>query len=335
METPLVSAILVSYNTRDLTLRAIEDLKHAAREISLEIWVVDNASSDDSVAQIGARFPDVRVIASPDNLGFGAANNRAMERAQGEYFLLLNTDAFLQPDALTEMLRAAQRYPRAAVIGPRLLNEDGSRQKSVWPFPTPAQSWTENLGIGWFSRRLKGNAGLIHSPDDEGEVPWIIGACMLVRRAAYEQVGGFDPRFWMYAEETDWQKTMRGAGWIVAFAPQSVVVHLGGASGIGSQRVAEEFFHSSEQYTLKHHGATGLLVSRAALMLGQLARLPFAEVRARLQPHNKGATEKLQLVRWLVNRGLRAPSPAAMRARAAGRTCGRVIGHSSNSSSKP
>ena len=313
MKPPLVSAILISFNTRDLTLRALEALQLAARDLNVETWVVDNASSDDSVAQIRARFPDVEIIESSENLGFGAANNRAMEQARGDYFLLLNTDAFLENDALRELLSAAARHPRAAVVAPRVLNADGSRQKSVWPFPTPAQSWSENSGVGWLSRRLSARLRNYGSPDDEAEIPWAIGACLLVRRAAYEQVGGFDPRFWMYAEETDWQKTMREKGWKIVFAPAARVTHLGGASGAKSARVSREFYASMENYTLKHHGRAGLYSARAALLLGQFARLPFFGLYVLLRPRDERGRAKLKLARWLVRRGSCAPSPATMR----------------------
>ena len=324
MQPPLVSAILVSFNTRELTLRALEDLQRAARELSrdsVEIWVVDNASADGSVAAIRARFPDVQIIESPENLGFGAANNAAMSRARGEYFLLLNTDAFLEGDALGQLLRAARRHPRAGVIAPRVLNADGSRQKSVWPFPTPLHAWGENLGLHWIGRRLNspisrrtrggargGSRGGSPdgAPDDEGEIAWAIGACLLVRRAAYERVGGFDTRFWMYAEETDWQKTMREAGWQIVFAPGARVTHLGGASGAGSARVSEAFYRSQDAYMLKHYGRAGLLSARAALTLGQLARLPFFGLRALVRPRDGRAQAKLKRARALVRRGFRA-----------------------------
>ena len=303
MKPPLVSAILVSFNTRELTLRALEDLQRASHGLNVEIWVVDNASSDDSVAPIRARFPAVNVIEAGENLGFGRANNRALERARGEYFLLLNTDAFLHQDALRELLHAAARHPRAGVIAPRVLNEDGSRQKSVWPFPSPVQAWSENLGIGWALRRVSSKLRQGGSPDDEGEIPWAIGACLLVRRAAYERVGGFDARFWMYAEETDWQKRMREAGWQIVLAPRARVTHLGGASGAQSARVCAAFYASTDQYMRKHHGRAGMLSARAALTLGQLARLPFFGLRALLRPRDARARAKLKLARWLVRRG--------------------------------
>lgn len=302
MQSPLISAILVSFNTRALTLRALETLELAAQGLDVDVWVVDNASSDDSAGAIRARFPGVNVIEAGANLGFGAANNRAMERARGEFFLLLNTDAFPEADALRELLEAARRYPRAAVLAPRILNEDGSRQKTIWPFPTPLHNWLENTGLAWFARRFAPHLSQNHSPDAEGEVPWATGACLLVRRAVYEQIGGFDERFWMYAEETDWQKTMRAADWQIVFVPAAVVTHLGGASGIGNTRVAVEFFRSQERYTRKHHGVLGLLASRAALLSGQFARLPFFSLRVLLNPRNARARDKLKLARWLVRR---------------------------------
>lgn len=308
MPSPLISAILVSFNTRDLTLRALENLERASQNLSIETWVVDNDSRDDSVAAIRARFPDVKVIEAGANLGFGAANNRALERARGEFFLLLNTDAFLEADAIDELVQAAERHPRAAVLAPRILNADGSRQKSVWPFPSPRNGWIENLGLGWIMRRLAPQRCQNPSPDDEEEIPWAIGACLLVRRAVYRQIGGFDERFWMYAEETDWQKIMREAGWEIVFVPRAVVTHLGGASGAGNARVSVEFFRSQEHYTRKHHGALGLLSSRLALLLGQLARLPFFSLRVLFQPRNPHALAKLKLARWLVRRCVREAS---------------------------
>ena len=302
MKPPSISAIMVSYNTRELTLRALEALEVASEGLDVETWLVDNDSHDGSVAAVKARFPDVNVIETGANLGFGAANNRAMARARGDYFLLLNTDAFLEAETLRELLEAATRHPRAAVVAPRILNEDGSRQKSVWPFPTPATNWMENLGLGWGLRRFAPDKVQSHSPEDECEVPWAIGACLLVRRAAYEQIGGFDEDFWMYAEETDWQKKMRLAGWQIVFTPCAVLTHLGGASGATNIRVSVEFFRSQERYTFKHHGALGLFSSRVALMFGQCARLPFFTLRVLLDPRNERARAKLKLARWLVRR---------------------------------
>ena len=303
--TPTLSAILVSYNTRDLTLRSLEALRVAAADLDIETWVADNASSDDSVAQIRARFPDVRVLECGENLGFGAANNLLMERARGEYFLLLNTDAFLEADALRELLQAAARHPRAGVIAPRVLNADGSHQKSVWPFPTPARAWIDQSGVGWLARRAVPALRQNGSPDAEIEIPWAIGACLLVRSAAYRAVGGFDSRFWMYAEETDWQLRMRAANWSVVFAPAARVTHLGGASGAGEAKVSEAFFRSMDLYTLKHGGRAGLVSLRAAMALGSGLRLPFFGVRALLKPHDARAQGKLKLARWLVRRQLR------------------------------
>ena len=270
MHSPLVSAILVSYNTRELTLRALEALEGACDGLNVETWVVDNGSRDDSVAQIRAR-PDVNIIEAGENLGFGRANNRALERARGDYFLLVNTDAFLEEMALRELLDAANRHPRAAVVAPRVLNVDGSCQRSVWPFPTPAHAWSENLGVGWLWRRLRPTLRASGSPDDEGEISWAIGACLLVRRAAYEQIGGFDPQFWMYAEETDWQKRMAEAGWQIVFAPRARVTHLGGASGAGNAQVSQSFYASQDAYTLKHHGARRVEIGARGAGVGTVA----------------------------------------------------------------
>jgi GT2 family glycosyltransferase len=146
---PLLSVIIISYNTRDMTLECLRVLEAelSASSLSAEVWVVDNASSDGSVDAIGEAFPRVRVIANTDNAGFGAANNQAMRQANGEYFLLLNSDAFPRPGALAALVEYSKQHPEAGVVGPRLLNADGSLQRSCWKFPSPTRAWLENVGI--------------------------------------------------------------------------------------------------------------------------------------------------------------------------------------------
>jgi GT2 family glycosyltransferase len=279
---PALSVIIVSYNTRLVTLdclRALSaDLGTGAApnglSISAEVFVVDNASTDGSVDAIRERFPDVHVIVNDQNLGFGAANNRTMRLARGEFFLLLNSDAFVQPGAVATLVQKLRSSPRVGVVGPRLLNRDGSLQVSCYRFPSPFRAWVENL---WIS------AAFPHHPivgdyrcwphDVPREVDWVIGACMLARREVVEQVGGFDEHFFMYAEESDWQRRIRDAGWKVAFTPDAEVTHLGGASGTtGKPAINRHFFESLDYYERKHHGLLGLLSLRAAMSVGCFLR---------------------------------------------------------------
>jgi GT2 family glycosyltransferase len=279
-----VSAIIVSFNTREMTLRCVEAVLREVGEVPVEVFVVDNASTDGSVEAIRERFPRVRVIEGAENRGFGAANNLALREAAGEFLLLVNSDAFLRPGAVRAMVGCARAHPRAGVVGPRLLNWDGSLQRSCYKFPSPGRAWAENL---WLHRLYPDHPVLGDyerwGHDQEREVEWVSGACMLVRRQAYEEVGGFDERFFMYAEETDWQKRMRAAGWAVWFTPAGEVVHLGGGSGgeerqgerevgDGGVRINRVMFESLDRYELKHHGVGGLVLFRGAMVVGSLMR---------------------------------------------------------------
>lgn len=273
-ESLTLSIIIVSYNTRELTLRCLRALYGSMPDRDAEVWVVDNASSDQTVEAIRASFPQVHLLVNARNVGFGAANNQAMAQAHGEFFLLLNSDAFVEAHTITLLAEHLCLNPRVAVAGPRLYNDDGSLQVSCFRFPSPARAWLENL---WISTALAHHPVLgdyrrwLH--DTVRKVDFVIGACMLVRRSAYEEVGGFDEAFFMYGEETDWQRRMHNAGWEIVFVPQARALHLGGASGASQQPFIEkQFFDSLDYYERKHHGLLGLISLRCAMAVGCFCR---------------------------------------------------------------
>jgi GT2 family glycosyltransferase len=258
---PILSAIIVSYNTRAMTLDCLRALEASLEGVASEIIVVDNASADGSVEAIREAFPRVQVIARTGNSGFGAANNEAMRMAKGEFFLLLNSDAFPEKPAIPALIEFIRSRPRAGVVGPRLLNADGSLQISCHPFPTPSFAWMENL---WLARGYRG-----WGHDSVRRVDFLVGACLLVRKEVYDQVGGFDEGFFMYSEEADWQRRMRDAGWEAIFLPDARVTHLGGASGAREEeRISRHFFESLDYYERKHHGIGGLIAFRLAMTVG-------------------------------------------------------------------
>jgi len=265
-----ISAIIVSYNTRDMTLDCLRTLEVGLAGIPSEILVVDNCSIDGSAEAIRAQFPRVRLFESAMNAGFGAANNIAMRQARGEYLLLLNSDAFPQPGAIPALVKYLRTHPRVAIAGPRLLNADGSLQVSCFKFPSPLRAWLENLWISAaFSRHPFIGDYRFWAHDSERNVDFLIGACMLVRREVFERTGGFDERFFLYSEETDWQRRIRDLGWEIAFNPAAQVTHLGGASGANDKKNINRFFMESlDRYELKHHGPLGLVAFRCAMVVG-------------------------------------------------------------------
>ena len=299
-EALLLSVIIVSYNTRELTLRCLREVTERLNDeaLSHEIWVVDNASTDGSAAAIAGEFPDVYLLASSDNLGFGVANNQAFERASGRFFLLLNSDAFVHAGALSRMLELLNDPAKARVgaVGPRLLNEDASLQRSCWKFPSPARSWFESLGLA----RLIGahpHWGDYYrwSHDQLRSVDFVIGACLLVRREVYDEIGGFDPAFFLYAEETDWQKRMRDVGWDIVFTPDALVTHVGGASGKAEKKqVSTLFWQGQERYVLKHYGRRGWSLMRAGVIVGVTIRTSAHLLRALARGHRRTSVPQLR-----------------------------------------
>jgi GT2 family glycosyltransferase len=305
--SPVLSVIIVSYNTRRMTLDCLRTLYADLGDLSAEVFVVDNASTDDSVEAVRAQFPGVHLIANQSNVGFGAANNQAMKLARGRYFLLLNSDAFLKPGAVAALVSGLDSQPGTGAIGPKLLNADGSLQISCYKFPSPFRAWVENL---WLSAAMPGHPTIGDyrkwPHDSPRKVDWIVGACILLRREVFERVGGFDEKFFMYAEESDWQLRIREAGWDIAFTPSAQVIHLGGASGAKEPvRINHHFFQSLDYYELKHHGLAGLISLRLAMGVGCSLRLCLWWIAFAFVPRKREiARQKARLHAWLAGRQL-------------------------------
>jgi N-acetylglucosaminyl-diphospho-decaprenol L-rhamnosyltransferase len=254
----IVDAVVVSYNTRDYLARCLAEL---ASERAI---VVDSASTDGSVTLVRERFPDAEIVSLQTNRGFGAAANEGFEHVRSRYALLLNADAWPQPGALQQLISVADRAPRSAVVAPRLLNEDGSLQRSVFGYPTNAlslASWMLAPGLvtGVFRRwqalhGLRRSRKLVELRAIEGN-DFPAGAALLIRMTAFEEVGGFDEAFFMYSEETDLCQRLRRLGWEISFAADATFVHVGGASASQAPEANErEQLRSYLRFLAKHNG---------------------------------------------------------------------------------
>jgi GT2 family glycosyltransferase len=236
----LMSVVVVSYNTKALTLQCLESLCGHVPQ-GTEVCVVDNASSDGSACaleQFAQRSAvSVQVICAERNLGFGSANNLGAASTSGEFIALVNSDAFVRAGALEGLQGYLQKTAQAAIAGPRLENADGSFQESRFAFPSPFRAWLENLGLARVNRFLTRKR-----LQTAGPVPWLSGACLMVRRAVWEDAGGFDESFFLYAEETDLQRRITAMGWEIHWAPEFVVTHIGGSSGLAEREVVRERF---------------------------------------------------------------------------------------------
>jgi GT2 family glycosyltransferase len=257
----------------------------------LESVVVDNGSSDGTVDLVRRRFPRVRVVES-ENRGLCAGWNTGIGTTAAEHVLLLNADAWLLEGALEALVGAADRHPRAAAVGPRLLNPDGTLQRSVRGFPTVWRLATEYLYLRKLAPRSRAlnafyGAGFDHA--SEREVEWLMGACLLVRRAAYDDVGPFDERYFMFSEEVDWMRRASERGWSVVFTPEARCVHVGGATHGG--RLFRENVSGHLRY-LSLHGRPGEAERARRLLRASLL------VRGRLYRGERGRLYR-EVAAWL------------------------------------
>ena len=243
-----VAAVVVTYDALPWIEQCLESLR------GVETIVVDNGSRDGTVALVRAQFPDARVIES-ENRGLGAGWNIGLRETSSTYALLLNADAWLVEDALDRLINFADSRPRAGVVGPRLSNLDGTLQRSVRGFPTLWRLATEYF----FLRKLAPGSSLLNSfyaggfeHDEVRDVEVVMGACMLLRREAVEEVGYCDEDYFLFSEETDWCFRFREAGWEVVFFPGAECVHVRGAAHEG--RLYRENLRGHLLFLSKHRG---------------------------------------------------------------------------------
>ncbi|MBA2742124.1 MAG: glycosyltransferase family 2 protein [Actinobacteria bacterium] len=282
-----VAAVVVTYDALPWIEACLESLGGA------RVVVVDNGSSDGTVALIRERFPEVELVESK-NRGLAAGWNEGIRRTAGRYVLLLNSDAWLVGDALGRLVTFADRRPEAAVVGPRLLNQDGSLQRSVRGFPTLWRLATEYFFLRKLAPRSAALNGFYAGGFDHDEVreaEFVMGACMLVRRSAIDQVGLLDEDYFLFSEETDWCYRFRKAGWQVLFFPGAECVHVGGASHGG--RLYRENLRGHLRFLWKHRGPR--VAERGRKLLLTALRL-----RARLFRGERGRTYR-EAADWLAS----------------------------------
>jgi N-acetylglucosaminyl-diphospho-decaprenol L-rhamnosyltransferase len=243
-----VSVVIVSYNALPWLERCLESVR------GVETVVVDNGSTDGSVALVRERFPEVLLV-EQGNRGLAAGWNVGLARASGRFVLILNADAWLTDGSLERLVVFAEQHPEAAVVGPRLLNPDGTLQRSVRGFPTLWRLATEYL----FLRKLAPRSQLLNgfyaggfAHDEVREADFVMGACMLVRRETVDEVGPLDESFFLFSEETDWCYRFVQAGWKVLFFPGAECVHVGAASHGG--RFFRENVRGHLRFLAKHRG---------------------------------------------------------------------------------
>ena len=294
-----LAIVIVNWNTCDLLATCLKSIQDDTERLkrsnpspnsgqAVETFVVDNASSDDSTAMVREQFPWVRLIENSENLGFARANNQALARCRGRYLLLLNSDTVVHPGALVALIEFMDGHPQAGAAGARLLNGDGTLQPSCQPMLTPSREfWRLSfLERVWPRATYRMDRWNMATPRP---VDVIKGACLLLRRAALDQVGFLDERYFMYTEEVDLCYRLDQAGWECWYVPIAVVTHFGEASS--KQAAATmylQLYRSKFQFFRKFGGESR--VRKAMFLFGAVyvPRALIASVFGALFPSWRG-----------------------------------------------
>jgi hypothetical protein len=293
---PSIGVVIVSFNTCELLRNCLRSLEDCT--LPLRIVVVDNASNDASAHMVCRDFPAVELLALEQNLGFAAANNRGIAMLIGtatpyrdtadrvpqyvdilvDYCLFLNPDTVVHPGAIESLVHFLLLHPRVGVVGPRLLNVDGSLQRAAFRFPTLSMSALDVFPPGdvlpgrlynsWWHGRYPQETAITPTPF---AIDQLLGACMLVRSTVLAEVGGFDERYFMYSEEVEWCWRIRKAGWAIWQEPRAQVTHYGGAATSQFRSAMQlSLYRSRVQFFAHHYPRWFLSAHRAITTLGMV-----------------------------------------------------------------
>lgn len=295
-----ISVVIVNWNTRKLLIDCLDSICKTVKNITMEVWVVDNASTDDSVESVRRLYPDVQIVQNTQNLGFAAANNKAFKRMRGRYALLLNTDTLLTEGAVERIYEFMEDRPDAGMACGQLLNPDESKQNSIANFPGVLsllcnETMLRILLPGKFPSKRQTFKYPI-------EVDSCIGACLLVRKKAMDQVGLLDEKYFFFFEETDWAYRMKHAGWKTYFVPSARIYHFQGQSVghniksrilfYGSRYIYFKKWHPDRFFRIRLIIFIRLLIDAALNLLGFALTLGLQRgVRKKLEVY-------IRLIRW-------------------------------------
>ena len=276
MPPPAVTIAVVSWNTRELLARCLTSMQAEAERGVAEVWVVDNASSDGSAEMVAERFPWVKLVASEDNLGFGRAINLVAQQTSSEWLATANADIALRPGALDALLEAGARDPGAGAVAPRLVLPNGTTQHSVFGFPTITFSFLLAIAAFRYSATIGDRLAFpgYWNKERARRVPWAVAAFLLLRRTAFDEIGGFDDRQWMYAEDLDIGWRLRDSGWATRYEPRAHVDHESAAATTQhfGPELAPHWQRATYGCIARRRGVTNARVVAALNTLGALWR---------------------------------------------------------------
>jgi len=275
-----ISVVIVGWNAEHYLDLCLQSLAQAPPRRSMEVLVVDNASTDGSVEMIEAKFPWVKLIKSNENLGFAKGNNVAIRQSQGRYVALVNPDVTVFPGCLDALADFMDQNPNAGNVGPRVLNPDMSMQSTCRRFPTLWNNFCSATGLSSRFKNSRFFAGehMFYFPHDRTlAVDVLVGCFSMIRREALDAVGLLDEDLFMYGDDVDWCRRARNAGWQVVFYPGGQAIHdRGKITAPYPVRFAVAQERSVLHYWTKHHGFWGVLGIRSIMLFHHALRYTFA-----------------------------------------------------------
>lgn len=299
-----LSIIIISWNVADLLAACLTSIYANLGDLSAEVIVVDSASSDGSAALVRDRFPQAKLLAQTDNIGYTRGNNLGLRTAQGSYLLLLNPDTEIVGDALPTMIAYLDAHPEVGIVGPYTRNRDGSYQSTRRRFPTLMTAFFESTWLQPFAPKSLLDRYYVNDapPDQTLDVDWVQGSALLARREVYVQIGGLDEGYTMYSEELDWCKRAKQTAWRVVFLAEAQIIHHGGQSS--DQVVARRhiYFQASKlRYFRKYHGALAAQCLRGWLLFNYAAQLGIESAKG-LIGHKRALRQERIRQYWQVLR---------------------------------
>ncbi|MGI6296819.1 MAG: glycosyltransferase family 2 protein [Armatimonadota bacterium] len=273
-----VTVSIVNWNTREELADCLKSIVEQRESVDLEVFVVDNASSDGSAEMVTSEFGDgVKLIANSENRGFGAAHNQAIKQCSGQYVLVLNPDCrILQPDLLRKMVDYMDAHSDIGMMGPRIVNPDGSLQFSARRFPPMFAGLFRHTVLGKLFPNNRFVKGYLMTDVDHSQimdVDWLSGSALMVRQETFEEIGLFDERFFMYCEDVDWCKRAKDAGWRVVYYPEVELSHrIGAASDKNPIAMIKQHHRSMFLYFVKHNSRSPKILLTPLVLMALWAR---------------------------------------------------------------
>lgn len=303
-----LSIIIVSWNVKALLRECLMSIRKNISAIDFEVIVVDSASSDGSPQMVAEEFPWVTLISSEQNLGYPRGNNIGILVSSGRHVLILNPDTIILNDALSIMLNYLEDHIDVGALGPQLLNADGTVQSSRRRFPSLITGIFESTWFEPFAPRrvLKGYYALDLPDDQENDVDWVTGACLMVPRRVIDHVGPFDEGYFMYSEELDWCRRIKDAGWRVVYLPQAKIIHYVGKSSEQAITARHVNFQQAKlRYYRKYHGPIAAGSLRGLLLANYAWQLVLEATKGLLGHKRELRRQRVQSYWQVIRSGLR------------------------------